>query len=205
MGALAMSYAGTIGTSTWAYRQTAGGDSGLGVAQKAVDRLRMVGRELNFFSFGKIRNGNGYTLPINDVLPIPGMALGITTPRTVRAGAQREHEFLEAFLAAADIATEMVAADEMDAPDPGIWASAVMALRPFAPYLSAPLVNPLQLGGVSCEWHEHGINLELRFRASGDVYAVIEDARGELADFHGRDSALRQAANALRALWRRQR
>ena len=65
------------------------------------------------------------------------------------------------------------------------------------------LVNPLQLGGVSCEWHELGINLELRFRGLTDIFAVIEDARSELTEYYGPDGELLRAREALAVLAQR--
>nr|WP_294551640.1 hypothetical protein [uncultured Rhodopila sp.] len=46
---------------------------------------------------------------------------------------------------------------------------------------------------MGAEWHERGVNIELRFRRVFDVYAVIEDARGIVPDFHGRDPSLQHA------------
>ena len=63
--------------------------------------------------------------------------------------------------------------------------------------LPAPLLLPLENGGIGAEWHDRGLNIELRFRAPYDVYAVIEDARGTVEPLHGRDNNLAKAQTAL--------
>jgi hypothetical protein len=98
----------------------------------------------------------------------------------------------------------MVAADEMDPPDPEVWRFAETLLVSFAEFLPPPLVHPLQLGGVSCEWHERGMNIELRVRGLGDVFTVIEDAQNALPNFSARDPDLRHAIRALQVLQSRQ-
>ena len=42
--------------------------------------------------------------------------------------------------------------------------------------------------GVHVEWHAHGLNIELRVRP-GHVWALIEDARGELPPHMGTEGA----------------
>jgi hypothetical protein len=48
------------------------------------------------------------------------------------------------------------------------------------------------------------MNIELRFRGEDDVFAVIEDARGELQEFYGRDAGLRRSSAALNLFMQRQ-
>ena len=66
--------------------------------------------------------------------------------------------------------------------------------------LPVPLILPLQNGGIGAEWHDHGMNIELRFRNPYDIYAVLEDARGAIQPFYGRDPFLVQTRAALREL-----
>jgi hypothetical protein len=44
------------------------------------------------------------------------------------------------------------------------------------------------------------MNIELRFRNPYHIYAVLEDARGVIQPFHGRDPGLVQTRAALREL-----
>ena len=66
--------------------------------------------------------------------------------------------------------------------------------------LPLPLILPLQNGGIGAEWHEQGLNIELRFRSPYKVYVVIEDARNLVSTLHDYDSNLVQARAALREL-----
>ena len=144
------------------------------------------------------------TILSGKILAHLGVALGANTPSAVRADVQRERDYREAFDTAAELAAEMLAANEMDAADPVIWRFALESFLPFAWLISPPLVNPLQLGGLSCEWHEHGMNIEVRFRGVSDVFTIVEDALGEMPDFHGRDSTLGHALDALSLFAKRQ-
>jgi hypothetical protein len=110
-----------------------------------------------------------------------------------------------AFLEALAEARCMLEDEEMEAPDPDTWTAAHLALTaflagPFAEALDVPLISPMRRGGLSAEWHERGMNIELRFRGPRDVYAVIEDARGAIEDFRGRDPDLARAADAIAEL-----
>lgn len=134
---------------------------------------------------------------------IPGVALGEVTPTQYIALARRGTEFLDAFQDGNAEAQETADADEADPPNPQIWMSAWNALLPFAGKTPAPLVGPLQLGGVCIEWHEYDLNIELRVRGIGDFYAVVEDARNDVSAFHGRDPTLSKIGEALRVLARR--
>jgi hypothetical protein len=186
-----VSYAPALDTSTWAFNLTS--------SRRAAGRGAILGLVSDRHSASTWR-----TAPVPVALSVPGVTLGPRTPSVVNAEIQREREFTAAFVAGLQLAAEATAADEADAPDADIWTYASDALSPFARLLPPPLVDPLQLGGVSFEWHEFGLNIELRFRGRADVYVVIEDARGELAEFHGRDVELHRAREALAVLAMRQ-
>jgi hypothetical protein len=96
----------------------------------------------------------------------------------------------------------MVAEDEAAPIDLQTLTYAVEALVPLivAMELPPPLMLPLQNGGIGAEWHEYGMNIELRFRRPYHVYAVLEDAIGAIPPFYGRDPHLVQARMALRAM-----
>lgn len=196
-----MSDAAVWSTATWAIAPRRRGRSSQSEGPLA-DRVEIAGG--NWLTVDAVHIIKSLRLPAITQIVHVGAALGATTPREVRVEAMREQEFAAAFNAASELASEMVAADEIDGPDPDIWNSAWTSLSPFAAKLAAPLVNPLQLGGVSCEWHERGMNIELRFRGRDDVYTVVEDATGEAPEFFGRDAGLRRAVNALRILVARQ-
>jgi len=134
----------------------------------------------------------------------PGTALGLMPPSAMREFEKKKRDFFDAIKVGANLAIEMAIADEMDAPNFDLWKSASIRLIPFVGQVSAPLVHPLQLGGVSFEWHDAGLNIEIRFRGPQDIFVVIEDARGELPEFMGKDPWLSQAAPALFSLMARQ-
>lgn len=129
-------------------------------------------------------------------------ALGATTPGEVIAGVRRLNELFDAFDSALDMALECAIADEMDPPkrDTWIFAWCILVIHTAAVPVPLPLLSPLQLGGLSAEWHTRGMNIELRFRGFNDVFVVIEDARNEVSEYHGRDPALSIAAAALNRL-----
>jgi hypothetical protein len=94
----------------------------------------------------------------------------------------------------------MAAADEADPPSMEIWQNAWDALAFFQTKLPAPLLAPLQLGGLSAEWHERGMNIEVRFRGAENAFVVIQDARKEVPEFLGPDPKLIRARGALEKL-----
>jgi hypothetical protein len=183
-----MSYAPPIDTVTWPVRAR---------SPKAWDTLGFKRTLARAF-----QGDRGYAQTGKQLL---GAALGASSPGSIIAGLRQEHEFAAAFNLGAELAADMAAADEADPADPEIWGAAFDALSNFARFLPAPLVSPLQLGGLSIEWHEVALNIELRFRGLTDIYTVIEDARRELATFQGHDVDLRRAENALRTLAARTR
>jgi hypothetical protein len=126
----------------------------------------------------------------------------IAPSRTAGAAHDRLDALATAFFDALAEAGCMVEDDEIEAPDADTWNAANLALSaflagPLAEALDVPLILPMRRGGLSAEWHERGLNIELRFRGPTDVYAVIEDVRGEVEDYRGRDPHLARAAAAI--------
>lgn len=136
--------------------------------------------------------------------PPPGAALGLATPSGIKARARKIKDFFEALQAGILLAISLVADDEIDVPDLNLWKSTISKMLSYAGQISAPLVHPLQLGGVSFEWHDAGMNIEIRFRGEQDIFVVIEDARQEIPEFYGKDPSLHKAGQALGTLIRRQ-
>lgn len=131
--------------------------------------------------------------------------LTVSPSRATGAAYDRLDALSAALLDALAEARSMAEDGEMEAPDADTWNAANLALTaflagPLAEALDMPLISPMRRGGLSAEWHERGMNIELRFRGPHDVYAVIEDARGEIADFRGRDPHLMRAAGAIAEL-----
>jgi hypothetical protein len=118
--------------------------------------------------------------------------------------AYRIDKFIEALSEALELNATMVEAEEGDRIDDQTLQYAVQSLVPLiaSHELPAPLILPLQNGGIGAEWHTSGMNIELRFRKPYDVYALLEDARGN-TPFHGRDPDLVHIRPALRDLSRR--
>lgn len=111
-------------------------------------------------------------------------------------------EFSSALTEAIELSTAMVADGEASTLDFQTLSYAVQTLASVivAFVLPRPLILPLQKGGLSVEWHEAGMNIELRFRKPYQVHAVIEDARGAVPSYHGPDSDLTKARAALETL-----
>jgi hypothetical protein len=120
------------------------------------------------------------------------------TERTVRAALV--DELGTALIEAIELSTTMVAEDEAAPINEQTYFYTVEVVEPLINKmkLPVPLILPLQNGGIGVEWHDHGMNIELRFRNPFHVYAVLEDARGKVSPFHGRDPHLVQARVALR-------
>lgn len=102
----------------------------------------------------------------------------------------------------------MLEHDETEAPDIVCWKLAYHFLSRFFgnalfANLQLPLILPLDDGGVSAEWHDHGLNIEVRFRSSNSYYVVIEDARAQIPEYRGRDPLLARVIEAISALARR--
>lgn len=112
---------------------------------------------------------------------------------------QRIEKFIEALSDALELNATMVDAEEGDPMDYQTLQYAFQSLGPLiaALELPVPLVLPLQNGGIGAEWHTVGMNIELRFRQPYDIYVVLEDARGVIEPFHGRDPDLVHAPSAL--------
>lgn len=112
----------------------------------------------------------------------------------------RLDQFSEALNDAIELSETLVSEDEASPIDEQTFAYAMRILTPLfiTMEIPAPLILPLQKGGVGAEWHAFGMNIELRFRNPFRTYAVLEDARGVIPPFHGRDPGLVQTHTALR-------
>jgi hypothetical protein len=121
----------------------------------------------------------------------------VLTEQSVRA--TLVEELYKALIEAIELSKTMVAEDEAAPINGQTYFYAVEVLAPLiiAMELPVPLILPLQNGGIGAEWHDHGMNIELRFRNPYHIYAVLEDARGEILPFHGRDPHLVRARVAL--------
>lgn len=133
----------------------------------------------------------------------PGAAVGSDWPTGRTPTPEPARELQRVFTGAWAEGWELVTAGELVPPNVRIWAFALWWTLHYADMVSSPIVCPLQHGGVSVEWHAHGLNIEIRFRSDNHVFVVVEDARGELSTFHGRDNTVSRAANALRVLRQR--
>jgi hypothetical protein len=122
------------------------------------------------------------------------------TERSVRATLLEE--LRKAVIEAIELSKTMVAEDEAAPINDQTYFYAVEVLAPLiiAMELPVPLILPLQNGAMGAEWHNHGLNIELRFRNPYDVYAVLEDARDAIQPFYGRDPFLVETRAALREL-----
>jgi hypothetical protein len=61
-----------------------------------------------------------------------------------------------------------------DDPDEPTWRRAQLALSSY-PGIPEPAISPTLNGGVFVEWHEHGLDVELRFRAGGRLWLGVSD------------------------------
>jgi hypothetical protein len=129
----------------------------------------------------------------------------LTTASAAAADDAATRDFHTAVTEAIELSEAMVAEDDADPIDQTILGDTVRSLLPLISSLGlpSPVVLPLRNGGIGAEWHERDMNIELRFRRIFDVYAVIEDARGIVPDFHGRDPSLQHARAALQEFARR--
>jgi len=112
------------------------------------------------------------------------------------------HEFHAALDEARELSRTMVAEDEARPMEKQTVDYAVQSLLPIIKRykLPLPLILPLQNAGMGVEWHTADMNIELRFRKPYHVYAVLEDARGAIQEYHGRDPDLMRASSALACL-----
>lgn len=132
-----------------------------------------------------------------------GTVFGATPPKALMERRRRLEEYLLSFEDGWELARAMAAADEADPVNVNVWCAAEKAFSDLAEHLPAPLVHPLQLGGVSVEWHAAGLNIEVRFRGTDDIFVIVEDARSDASKFYGSDPTLKHAGSALRELARR--
>ncbi len=130
---------------------------------------------------------------------LPGSFLGTVPPEQWSA----IWAFARAFYVGLDCAADLAAEDLADLPNETVWESALSALQDFAPFVPAPLVTPLQLGGVSIEWHIHDIDIEVRFRANHPPFVLVDDVRNECPAFRGQDPLLNKVISALKLLAQR--
>jgi hypothetical protein len=142
------------------------------------------------------------TQPLSNVGP-EGMrqeSPAALTGRSVRA--TLVEEFGKALIEAIELSKTMVAESEAAPLNDQTYFYAFNVLAPLiiAMELPVPLILPLQNGAIGAEWHDHGLNIELRFRNPYDIYAVLEDARDAIQPFYGRDPFLVETLAALREL-----
>ena len=116
-------------------------------------------------------------------------------------------EFISAFYEAKKLSEMMVVEGEGAALNIQTWIYAAQELISLVATLDlpSPLMLPLQNGGIGAEWHDLGLNIELRFRNPYQIYAVLEDARGIIPELHDYDPNLVQARISLRELATRKR
>lgn len=123
-----MTYADASDASTWAFTRVSRRPQIKGTVRDPVRGFFAA------FNAGGRRQPDPPPLQATRLLSItgmpqdPGVALGAMTPNAVRTKLQRELNFVAAFNAGAELAAEMVAADETDLPDPEIWKFALGAL-----------------------------------------------------------------------------
>lgn len=133
----------------------------------------------------------------------PGSSLGGISPTSTIQRIQRVSGFDQAWKEAEEAAFEMSQDGEMAPLDRSIWNVAFDYLKTYSAILDAPLITPLQQGGVCAEWHEAGLNIELRFRGFHSVFTVVEDARNEIGPYMANDPYLDHATRALNLLSQR--
>ena len=145
--------------------------------------------------------------PVSPVSPYPatnpppeGMPYNSPAVLTVVSIWERLEKFYQALDEAMELLETMISEDEASPIDQQTFNYAMTVLRPLfmETEMLAPLVLPLQGGGIGVEWHDFGMNIELRFRNPYNVYAVLEDVGGVIQSFHGRDPYLMKSRAALR-------
>ena len=125
---------------------------------------------------------------------------------TASAGEANMVAFQAALREMSDLSEVLVTEGEMQPINQQTLNYAIQLLCPLVLSMQqacSPMMLPLQGGGVGAEWHDFGLNIELRFRNVYDVYAEVEDARGIISEHHGRDPHLRLVQPALREFSRR--
>jgi hypothetical protein len=116
-------------------------------------------------------------------------------------------EFRQCFSDAVALSKSMADEDEAAPFNLQTWTYAAQQLNSLVHGfdLPMPLLLPLQNGGLGAEWHEKGLNIELRFRSPFQVYAVLEDAKGKIGTFQDYDPNLERSRAALQELGMRGR
>jgi hypothetical protein len=121
---------------------------------------------------------------------------------TQRIVASKSSEFLRCFTDSVELSKSMAAEGEAAPLNLQTWSYAAQQLNSLVHNfdLPMPLLLPLQNGGLGAEWHEKGLNIELRFRSPYNVYAVLEDAKGKVGTFQDYDVNLERSRAALQEL-----
>ena len=144
------------------------------------------------------------TLPgwmqLGSAVPVQGVRQQSPAALTARSSYSKLEELGKALEDAIQLSDALVAEDEAAPLNAQTFMYAVEALTSLIEETEAPapLVLPLQNGGIGAEWHDLGLNIELQFRKPYHIYTVLEDARGVIPPLHGRDVHLVQARTALR-------
>jgi hypothetical protein len=158
------------------------------------------------FTFGVPASSSATTLSAFRDLGTPPARQQATSQRPLTVSLDpvptRIEGFVQALTEAIELCNTMIADGEGDPIDAQTLLYAIQSLVPLIISLEMPppLVLPLQNGGIGAEWHTYGMNIELRVRQPYDIYAVLEDARGVFASYHGRDPYLVRARSALHEL-----
>jgi hypothetical protein len=139
------------------------------------------------------------TIPIPAFVAMEQISIALSEAEAPRTAIR---EFYAALDEARELSRTMVAEDEASPMDKQTVDYAVQSLLPIIKRykLPPPLMLPLQNAGIGVEWHTADMNIELRFRKPYHVYAVLEDARGAIQEYHGRDPDLVRASLALACL-----
>jgi hypothetical protein len=139
--------------------------------------------------------------PITEFKPVPQKQLSKALTET-EALRDATDQFYAALNEARELSEIMVAEDEISPIDEQTLNYAIQSLLPLVQRfkLPPPLMLPLQNAGIGAEWHTSAMNIELRFRKPYHVYVLVEDARGALPTYQGRDPNLVQATAALACL-----
>jgi hypothetical protein len=139
------------------------------------------------------------TTPIPAFVAMEQISIALSEAEALRTAIR---EFYAALDEARELSRTMVAEDEASPMDKQTVDYAVQSLLPIIKRykLPPPLMLPLQNAGIGVEWHTADMNIELRFRKPYHVYAVLEDARGAIQEYHGRDPDLVRASPALACL-----
>jgi hypothetical protein len=110
------------------------------------------------------------------------------------------NKILDVFATGREFANDMFLNGEIEPIQNEIWDFAEKSIVAFG---LTPMVSPLQMGGVCCEWHNNDMNIEINFRGIMDIFVVIEDARNKIPNFYGCDATLERAKQAIQEINKR--